>query len=84
MALFGVGLALFIVSSIMLAGSMSVQSIISGAYASRVAMAGIFSTIAWIVMAGNGIWGLVEGILILTKPKSGKYAQDASGNALAQ
>jgi hypothetical protein len=38
---------------------------------------GILTLIGWLAMAGSGIWGLITGIMCLTK--SGQYGHDANG-----
>jgi hypothetical protein len=75
LALVGASTLLYTIGILMATGLIS--------FSPDVIIAGLWIVIAGhVVTAGNSIWGLVSGIIILTRPRSGRYAFDADGRVL--
>lgn len=60
------GLLVFIIASVILPAALSYRT-----YYHMIGLIGILSTIAGLIMAGNSIWGFVEGIIILSQGDAG-------------
>ena len=79
----GGGLLLTVLGPI-LGGGMAVSGAVGGSYAAAAGGLGamfILPIIGSLAMSASGIWGLIEGIMCLTK--SGKYGHDANGVPLS-
>jgi TM2 domain-containing membrane protein YozV len=80
-ALFGGGILLMIISGIVAASSVTnIYSYANGSLGASLAISGILSAVGGAATSGSGIWGLVTGIMALSK--SGQYAHDANGTPL--
>lgn len=75
--LVGGSILLTIISTIVAASQTTVQGLLSGGFGASFGATVILGTISTLVICASGIWGLIEGIMCLTK--SGKYGQDANG-----
>gem|GEM_PF-2150938 len=80
-ALGGGGILFVIIGTIVLSIGPT-ESIISSGYGIRLAVAGILSGLGWLIVAGSYVWGIIEGVMILSKPKVGKFSRDADGKGL--
>ena len=60
------GLLVFLIASVILPTALSYRT-----YYHMIGLIGILSTIAGLIMAGNSIWGFVEGIIILSQGDAG-------------
>jgi len=79
----GGGMLLAIIAGVLAASQTSIYGALSGGMAASWGFAAIATPLAMILICGSSIWGLVEGIIILTKPQSGMFSQDGHGNRLA-
>ncbi|MDR2064043.1 MAG: TM2 domain-containing protein [Candidatus Nomurabacteria bacterium] len=76
-----VSIILIIVSGALAVGAATnPYSYLDGSVGSKVSAGLVLGGIGWVVMAGNGLWGFVTGIMVFAK--SGKYGRDANGTPL--
>lgn len=76
----GGGIILGIIGAMIVASSMNLRSLLTGSTGWQGPLGGILSWIGWLAVAGSAIWGIVGGVMCLTK--SGQYSRDANGNML--
>jgi hypothetical protein len=74
-------IVMMVVSGILATSLLDWRSYLDSSVAWKATLAGILSTGGAIVAGGNGIWGLVTGIMCFAK--SGMYGHDADGGMLS-
>ncbi|MDR0887429.1 MAG: TM2 domain-containing protein [Candidatus Nomurabacteria bacterium] len=76
-AIVGGGIVAEIIAGVLSASSLSYSSLYSGSFASKLAIAGVLSTVGGLAISASGLWGLISGIMCFTK--NGKYGHDSTG-----